>query len=134
MLAKALSSRANLQEFWRYFCAGCLTFFADLAVLAALAEGFGVHYLVANAASVIVGISIGYWLCIKWVFTYRKFSRVAVEIPMFIVLSLVGLVINEALLWLCVAGFSLHYLLAKILVTAVVFILNYVMKKTALFS
>lgn len=123
-----------MQEFRRYFCAGTLTFLADFAVLAALAEGFGVHYLVANAASVVVGISIGYWLCIKWVFTYRKFSRVAVEIPMFIALSLAGLVINEALLWLCVAGFSMHYLVAKVLVTAVVFILNFAMKKRALFS
>lgn len=129
-----LLTRENRIEFFRYFMAGGLSFAADMVVLMFLAEALGFHYLAANAVSVMVGITVNYLMCIKWVFTIRRISNATLETSAFVLICLVGLTLNELLLWLIVAGLSLHYLVAKVIVTGMVFIINYAMKKVALFS
>jgi len=126
--------RATGREFYRYFFAGLAAFGADFVALVLLTEGLGVNYLVANACGVSLGILVSYVLCVRWVFTQRRFSQVSIEVPAFVLTSLVGLVLNEALLWLFVEIAALYYLWAKILVTGLMFIVNFLLKKLVVFS
>lgn len=124
---------ASRTEFNRYFCAGCLAFLTDFAILFLLTERFGVNYLWSNLVSVSVGLVLSYLLCIKWVFLDRRYNRVVLELPIFVLLSIVGLLFNELLLWTCVEMGGLDYLVAKVIVTAAVFVFNFALKKTVLF-
>lgn len=133
-LLEKLASQQSRQEFWRYFIAGSLSFAIDFLFLALLAEGAGLHYLLANAISVVAGTTANYALCILWVFSRRRFSRMVVEIPAFLLVCLLGVAINEVFLWFFVSGLAMHHLSAKVLVTGLAFTLNYAMKKVALFS
>jgi len=75
---------ANRTEFNRYFCAGCLAFLTDFAILFLLTEFFAVNYLWSNLVAVSVGLTLSYLFCIKWVFLDRRYNRVVVEFPLFV--------------------------------------------------
>ena len=70
-----------------------------------------------------------YILSIKWVFTPKDDVSKAGQFVIFVVLSIVGLLINEALMWLFVDKLALYYMLAKIIATAVVMVYNFITRK-----
>lgn len=120
-------------EFLRYFCAGCLAFGADLLVMVGFTELAGLHYLVANLFGFAAGLTVSYLFCIRWVFTTRRLKRTSAEFTVFLALTLVGLAVNEGILWLIVEQFGTHYITAKVVATGGVFVLNFLMKKAVLF-
>jgi len=121
------------REFVRYFWAGCLVFGLDLLVLVGLTELADLHYLVANLFSFGVGLTAGYLLSIRWIFTHRRVARVHHEFTIFFVLTLVGLGLNEGLIWTGVEYVGLHYTFAKVVATGAGFVVNFGLKKAVLF-
>lgn len=124
---------ASQTEFRRFFWAGSFSFVVDFSILLVLTEVANVNYLWSNLAAVSAGLVVNYLLCIKWVFTDRRFERIAQEFPIFALLSLVGLSLNELLLWVLVEFGDVHYLVAKIIVTLAIFVVNFFLKKVILF-
>lgn len=125
--------RASRTEFTRFFWAGSLTFLVDFLILLLLTEVGGVNYLWSNLAAVSVGIVMSYLLCVRWVFLDRRYNRVVLEFPIFVMISVAGLMLNESLLWASVEFGKIHYLVAKIIVTAAIFSVNFCVKKIILF-
>jgi putative flippase GtrA len=124
---------ASSTEFLRYFWAGSLTFLADFLLLIVLTELVGINYLWSNLAAVSVGMVLGYLLCITWVFQNRRYTRVVLEFPLFVLICIAGILLNETLLWACVEFGKTHYLVAKVIVTVFVFVFNFFLKKMILF-
>ena len=90
---------ASRTEFTRYFLAGCLAFFVDFTVLLFLTEVAEINYLWSNLAAVSVGIVMSYLLCVNWVFDDRRYNQVVFEFPIFVLTCIVGVLLNESLLW-----------------------------------
>jgi len=124
---------ASNTEFLRYLWAGSLTFLTDFLILIVLTELVGINYLWSNLAAVSVGMLLGSLLCINWVFQNRRYTRVAQEFRLFVLICIAGILLNEALLWACVEFGKTHYLVAKVIVSAVVFVINFCLKKMILF-
>ena len=125
---------ASRTEFTRYFWAGSLTFLTDFLVLLVLTEFTGVNYLWSNLVGVCVGIVMSYVLCVKWVFLDRRYNQISLEFPVFVVTCLVGLLINQLMLWGAVEFGGVHYLVSKVGITAVIFVFNFFFKKIVLFQ
>ena len=68
-------------------------------------------------------------LSVKWVFDVDKSNDKKKEFLWFVVLSLIGLGLNQILMWAFVDGLCVFYMLAKIIVTAIVMIYNFVTRK-----
>lgn len=132
-MPKALIQLASRTEFARYFWAGSLTFAVDFLVLLTLTEFAGLNYLWSNLVGVTIGIVMSYLLCVGWVFRERRFSQLTVEFPLFVLTCLAGILLNEGLLWAFVEFGAIHYLAAKVIVTLVVFVFNFLLKKFTLF-
>ena len=64
-----------------------------------------------------------------FVFQGKKYRHKTTELMFFIILSLSGLFLTELLMWLLVEKTGLLYRLAKIVVTLLVMIYNFVTKK-----
>ena len=123
----------NKTEFARYFWAGGLATLADFAVLLLLTEVFDINYLWSNLIAVSVGLVMSYVLCVRWVFLDRRYNRVVLEFPLFVLTCIIGLLLNELLLWSFVELGGIDYVLAKVIVTGVVFFVNFGVKKVVLF-
>lgn len=117
----------------KYVLAGSLAFAGDILVLYLCTELLGVHYLISNIFGYATGLCISYSLNIKWVFSYRRYSKVSLEFTIFNAIIIAGLGLSEALMYLSVDKFELHYLHAKVFASALVFLFNYTAKKFILF-
>ena len=83
--------------------------------------------------AVSVGLPMSYLLCVKWVFLDRRYNRVVFKFPIFVLTCIIVILLNELLLWACVEFAGIGYLVAKVIVTAVIFVFNFALKKTILF-
>lgn len=122
------------KELARYLLAGSLAFACDIATLYFLTDILGIHYLASNIVSFSVGLGVAYVSNAFWVFDYRRYRQVSREFAIFAVIALCGIVINELLLYLLVELLLAHYLLAKIVAAAAVFLFNFLARRYLLFS
>ncbi len=109
---------------------GVIAFSIDYGIMILLTEVFGVNYLVSNAISFSLSVIVNYILSVKWVYDVKSNDRnKIVELIIFVILSTIGLGINQAIMWLTVDVLGVFYMLSKIIATAIVMVYNYVSRK-----
>ena len=117
----------------RYFVSGGVAFLVDAGLLTLLTECFGQErLLVWTAIAFLVGLGVTYLFSIAW--DNRSVKNKGVEAGIFVLIGVVGFFLTELFMWLFATKLDLHYLLSKVITTVLVFIWNFVAKKTILFK
>jgi len=124
----------SLSELLLYGCASAVALGADIGVLALLVSRGGVPYLPASIVSFIFGGAVLYLFSVSFVFRFRRYPKAAVELPMFVALGAVGLLINSAVMFAAVQEAHLQYLLAKLCAAACTFTANFLLRRNVMFS
>ncbi len=132
-LFKAPTESTFIQLF-RYGFVGGLAFLVDYGTLVLLTEFAGMHYLLAATISFILGLITNYLLSITWVFNQHKLNNRWVEFLLFAFIGVVGLGLNDTIMFLCTERCGIHYTLSKIIATATVFFWNFLARKLILFK
>ena len=117
----------------RYLVVGGLAFVVDFGSLYLLTEFVGLHYLISAAVAFLFGLVTNYCLCRLWVFHRRTIENAKLEFIVFTVIGIVGLGINEGIIWYMGERMHLHYLVAKIFSTGIVLMWNFGARKFLLF-
>ena len=81
-----------------------------------------------------VSVIYNYILSVRWVFEVDENGDKRKEFVIFIVLSLIGLGLNQLLMWVFVSMIHIFYMVAKIIVTAIVMLYNFITRKLFLES
>lgn len=123
-----------LQQFARYLVVGGLAFVVDFGLLYVLTEFVGIHYLASAAIAFLFGMLTNYWLSRVWVFDQRAVENVAVEFAIFSAIGVVGLGLNEGIIWFFRERIHFHYMLAKAVSAGIVLIWNFGARRALLFS
>lgn len=131
-LIKNKSNNIFVQLF-RYLFVGGFAFVFDFGILYILTEYFQVYYLFSAAISFIIGLSINYVLSILWVFEKRTIKNYYLELFIFSFIGVVGLFLNEVILWFFTEKVGAYYLISKILATIIVLLWNFLVRKFVLF-
>ena len=118
-----------IAQFMKFGVVGVIAFVIDYGLLALLTEVFGVNYLVSATISFTVSVIFNYLASMRYVFTHKEDMSRRREFVIFVVLSVIGLSINNLCMWAGVELFGIHYLITKIVVTAIVMIWNFVTRK-----
>jgi putative flippase GtrA len=121
-------------QLFRYTLVGGLAFLVDYGSLFLLKELAGMHYLWAAAIAFSLGVVTNYCISIRWVFDKRTMQSQQVEFLIFALLGVMGLGINELVMYALTSGAGLHYLGSKLVSTGVTYTWNFVSRKTLLFS
>lgn len=108
---------------------GVLAFLIDYGLMVALTEFFGVPYLISNTISFIVSVVFNYLASMRYVFERRDDLSRHREFIIFVILSIIGLILNDLLMWVCVGLLFIDYRIAKFIVTFLVAIWNFVTRK-----
>ncbi len=133
--ALLFGSTANVTlQFARYVVVGGAAFAVDFGTLYTLTEFAGLHYLISAAAGFLLGLAVNYLLSRTWVFNRRSMDSAAAEFAVFALIGMVGLGMNEGIIWFVRGRVHLHYLIAKLVSTAVVLVWNFGARKVLLFS
>lgn len=116
-------------QFMKFGVVGVIAFCIDYGLLAFLTEVFGINYLVSATISFTVSVIFNYIASMRYVFTHKESLSKRKEFIIFVILSVIGLIINNACMWAGVELFGIHYLITKIGATAVVMVWNFVTRK-----
>lgn len=118
----------------RYFFVGGAAAAVDIAVFGVLTKGFGLPWFPVAVFSFMLATMVNYLLSIRHVFdSGARFARHHEAVLVFVV-SGIGLVLNQAILWLLIERLAWDMLLAKIAATGGVFFWNYGMRRNFIFK
>ncbi|MGI6591606.1 MAG: GtrA family protein [Eggerthellaceae bacterium] len=118
-----------VQQFMKFGVVGIIAFGIDYGLLAFLTEVFGINYLISATISFTVSVIFNYVASMRYVFTHKEGLSRRREFVIFVVLSVIGLLINNLCMWAGVELLGIHYLITKIGATALVSIWNFVTRK-----
>ena len=131
-LLKAPSDNVVIQLF-RYGFVGGVAFLVDYGAMVLLTEWFGLNYLLSATISFILGLTTNYILSVSWVFDKRKVSNRWAEFLLFAAIGVVGLGLNSLFMYLCTDKWGVHYMISKVIATAIVFFWNFFVRRFTLF-
>ena len=121
-------------QFIKYFFASGIALFADISVLYILTEYVHLYYLVSATISFLVGIAITY-ICSKlYIFTKTSIKNKTAEFTVFLIIGVIGLVLNNVFLYVFTEYLGLYYMLSKCLVIIITYLWNYFARKKFIFS
>ena len=118
----------------RYFLVGGAAAIVDIGLFAIGAKLLALPYLPVAAGSFVVATLVNYFLSVRLVFeSGARFGKHS-EIGLVFVVSALGLVVNQSILWIAVAKLGIELIAAKLAATAMVFAWNYSIRRYFIFG
>ena len=127
MINKFVHSKLFKQLF-RFGIVGFTAFLIDAGLLYVLTEYLYIYYLISSVISFIVSLIYNYILSIFWVFDVKK-KQTYKEVLLFTILSVIGLGVNQLVMYIGVDLLNVYYMLCKIISTIIVMVYNFVTRK-----
>ena len=118
-----------LNQIIKFGIVDVLAFCIDYGTLFILVQYLGIYYLIASAISFTISVIFNYIFSMKFVFVRRDDISRKKEFVVFVTLSIIGLLINQVIMWFSVDVLNIFYMFSKIIATAVVMIWNFVSRK-----
>lgn len=131
-----------MEQILKFGVVGFVCFLIDFGITTGLANIFGVHYLISKFLGFVVSAVVNYILSIKFVFTQKKEMDKSKEFTVFLILSAIGLVINEVVMYVCIdviyAGSTflqsrltseLTVSFSSVIATGIVMVYNFISRK-----
>jgi putative flippase GtrA len=126
--------RNLIPELLGYAWASGVALLVDVTVLAVLVKRAYWPLLAAASLAFIAGATVAYLLSVKFVFRHRQVPRRPLEFGYFVGLGLVGLAVNDAMLFVAVSGAGLGLVVAKVLAAGATFATNFTLRRQMLFA
>lgn len=121
-----------LAQIAKFGVVGVVATVIDFGVMNLLHYGFHLEILLANTAGFVVSLMFNYAASMKFVFEHRDGMSRRREFAMFVVLSIIGLLLNDGIVLSLNKGLGLEANMAKIAATAIVMVYNFVSRKILL--
>ena len=118
-----------LAQIMKFGVVGVIATVIDFGIMNLLHYGLGLNILIANTSGFIISLIFNYLASMKYVFAHKEGMSRRREFIIFVVLSVIGLIINNACMWAGVELLHIHYLITKIGATAIVMVWNFVTRK-----
>ena len=120
-------------QLFRYIFVGGTAFIVDFFFLYFFCDICGIYYLISAVLSFIISVLVNYIMSTKWVFNQDKINKV-LEFNLFIIISTVGLVFTEILLYFFTDILGLYYLVSKIIAAIIVLFWNFLARRVMFYG
>ncbi|WP_251178781.1 GtrA family protein [Adlercreutzia agrestimuris] len=118
-----------IAQIMKFGVVGLIAFCIDYGLMVFLTEVVSINYLVSATISFTASVVFNYVASMRYVFRHKEGMSRRKEFVIFVVLSVLGLGINNGCMWIGVELCGISYLLVKIVATAVVMVWNFVTRK-----
>lgn len=128
-MIKILFKNELFNQIMKFGVVGGIAFIIDYICLIISKEIFELSVLLSAAIAFIISVIFNYILSIKWVFNVNKEIDQKKNFIIFIVLSIIGLILTEIIMWFGTDIIKISYLIVKIFATAIVMVFNFITRK-----
>lgn len=121
---------------------GLITLNVVMAIGVFGTDGFSMGSQIGSALGFTVSVIVNYILSFKFVFERKEDMNRKAEFIIFVILSVIGLGLNQLIIWVCTVpiysnvawiqklfGYNLAYTAAKVIATAIVMVYNFITRK-----
>ena len=113
----------------KFSIVGGIATIIDFAFLYIFKEFLNIDVIIANTLSFIISVTYNYIASITWVFDTNKNKNKKVQFVLFVIFSIVGLIINNIILYILTDKLNIYYLISKVVATLIVMIFNFITRK-----
>lgn len=117
-----------IKQILKFGVVGGIAFLIDYSLLYILTEYAKIPVLYSSVISFSVSVIFNYILSTKWVFTTKE-KQTLKDFIIFVLLSVIGLGINQLIMYLGVDKLNMYYMIVKLFATAVVMVYNFISRK-----
>ncbi len=134
-----------IDQILKFGVVGIIAFFIDFGIFKLLSSVFGVYYLVANFFGFTVSLIFNYTASMAFVFERKEDADRKKEFAVFAILSIIGLLLNELIIFICIEGIYYHVPIlngfmsrqwaetfGKVIATGIVMVYNFITRKVFL--
>lgn len=131
-----------MEQILKFGVVGFICFLIDFGITTGFTNILGVHYLISKFLGFVVSAIVNYLLSIKYVFTQKKEMDKKKEFTVFLILSALGLLINEIVMYGCIDGAYAHSVflqekissglmvsISSVIATGIVMVYNFISRK-----
>lgn len=118
-----------INQIFKFGIVGGIAFIIDYLTLIICKEVIGISILLSAAIAFTVSVVFNYILSVKWVFDVNKEKSEKRNFIIFIIFSIIGLILTEIIMWFGTDIIKIHYLIVKIIATAIVMVFNFITRK-----
>lgn len=116
------------KQFLRFASVGVVGTTVHYSVLLVLVELLNISVLVATAAGFVLGALTNYIL--NYHFTFNSRKKHSDAMTKFFAVALMGLGLNQVIMWVAVGILFINYLLSQVVATLVVLFFNYLANRS----
>lgn len=121
-------------QFFRYVFVGGTAFVVDFFFLYFFSDICGIYYLISAVFSFIISVLVNYVMSTRWVFNQDNIENKVVEFNLFMLISTIGLVFTEILLYFFTDICGIHYLISKIISAVIVLFWNFLARRVMFYG
>jgi putative flippase GtrA len=111
------------QQFIKFASVGLMSAIGHYGLLIALVQFGHVDAVIGSAAGATLGACINYAL--NYHFTFRSTKDHRESVVKFVVVAIIGLILNTLLMWIGVNQLDIHYLVSQIVTTGLVMVWSF---------
>ncbi len=116
-------------QIFKFAIVGGIATVIDFGCIFILREFIHLPVLVANTLSFCISTIYNYIASIKWVFKVNEEKDSKKTFITFIIFSVIGLILNDLIMWFTTDMFNIYYMLGKIIATCFVMVFNFITRK-----
>ena len=118
-----------MKKIIRFIVVGGIATIIDFVCLYIFKEFLNFNVILANTLSFTISVIYNYIASIKYVFDVDKNKNRKIQFIVFIVFSILGLILNNLILYLLTNKLNIYYLISKIIATMFVMVFNFITRK-----
>lgn len=112
-----------LFQFVRFLSVGAVATVAHFAVLISLVQIFDSNPVIASVFGFAISALLNYFL--NYHYTFNSVQPHTATLPRFVIIALIGMILNTAAMTIQVNTLGFHYLIAQVVTTIVVLVWNF---------
>lgn len=137
-----LEMKKLFEQIFKFAIVGGISFVVDFLVYTIMCNVLNIHYIIAGVSGFTVSVVVNYILSMRFVFVSKEDMRKDKEFIIFVVLSLIGMLLNSVILYICIDMIYMNWawfnqllpidwmnILAKVIATGIVMVYNFVTRK-----
>ena len=121
-------------QFVKYFFASGIALVVDMGMLFVLTEYCHLYYLLSSTISFLLGIFITYLFSKLYIFNKTSVKNKTMEFSIFLLIGLIGLLLNNLFLYVLTEYFDVYYMFSKCIVVIITYLWNFFARKKFIFS